>query len=245
MKKLLLVVLGLLLAAPAFGADLALKAQGPLFTGYPYTGSGAYWGIHTFAEIDRTGFAGQPGSIGTMYAAGAAVGATVGYQWGNGGTFYAIEAMASYKNLGASQESAVTGSVDSRWSFTERVKLGGPMANVLNLLPNIGAAFPAMPALPSGGVGTTHPYLFAAVHQDDISATFGVDSGRAWRVKPGFGVGIMQQLGTATAGNPGVVMDVWAEYVAPGTGITLGAPDGSVSAVSTGAEARLGMAILY
>lgn len=239
--------LGLLAAlcvTPAFAADMTLKAPKPRVL-ETYRGAGWYYGAHTFAENQKIS---TPNSnvLGGQFAVGAAIGLTAGYMWGgNGLSWQALEAMASYKNIaGGLPVANSTLTVDSKWSFTQRFKFGGPIDAFLAVLPNLNTVFPALPAAPAGGVGTTHPYLFGALHEDDISESLGVPLGRAWRIKGGFGVGMMQQLGKA-ANNPSgatVIADVWAEYIPPSSSITFGVPDVKTNA---GRETRIGLSILY
>lgn len=215
-----------------------------------YNGSGFYWGVHTFAETEKLTPVANDTALGGNFAVGAAVGVTAGYLWGGNGTSWqAVEAMASYKNISPGSTSMVEGApfvVDSKWSFTQRVKFGGPVEVMLAMLPNLGTVFPGLPAPPVGGVGTTHPYLFGALHEDDISQSIGLNVGRAWRIKGGFGVGMMQALGKA-ANNPNgalVVADVWAEYIPPSSSVTVGIPDGTIK-TNQGRETRIGLSILY
>lgn len=241
-------------ASPAAAADLAplppLKAPPRILQSY--TGAGFYYGVHAYAENDKVNTELNGNTLGGTFNVGGAVGLTAGYLWGgNGVSWQAIEVMGSYKNISGSapdavQVSGVPLSIDSRWGFTERVKFGGPADVMLALLPNLGTVFPALPAPPGGGVGTMHPYLFGAFHQDDISASIGVPLGRAWRLKGGFGAGMMQTLGRSTANPNGaaVVVDVWAEYIPPGSSVTMGAQD-VVKTMGSGRETRFGMSILY
>jgi hypothetical protein len=237
---------------PASAADLAVKAGQPrprvLAT---YSGCGSYYGIHTVAAAARTDVQGTPGSIGTPYAVGAAVGGTLGYLCGDGVGWKAIEGMISYQNLGATSpatDTAVEGMIESRWGATVRGKLGGPIANMLNLLPNLSTILPVFPEPAPGTLPTTnHPYLFGAVHVDRIKGSVGMAEGDGTRVRGGFGVGVMSELGRAQNNPQGsrVVMDTWVEYIAAGSGVTLGGIDGSTGAANQGREIRVGMAILY
>lgn len=247
MKRLLL---GLaMLAAPslAAAADMVLKATPQQRILQSYAGHGWYFGAHTFAENQKL----EPGSgLGGTFAVGGAVGLTAGYMWGDGNSFKALEAMASYKNLDGSIPTTpvvgVPASVNSKWSFTQRAKFGGPVDVLLNVLPNMSTLFPALPPAPTGGVGLTHPYLFGALHEDDISQSIGVPIGRAWKIKAGFGVGMMQTLGKSQTNPNGstVVADVWAEYIPPMSTITVGAPAG-FEKTNQGRESRIGLSILY
>lgn len=244
MRNILGIALALL-TVPAMAADLAvlpMKAprQPILFT---YSGSGIYLGIGTYGEVDKAKIVTPVGLQAVNdFAAGGAVNATVGYMWGNGTSWYAIEGIAAYQNVGA--DAAIGGSVSSRFGFTERALMGGPVTSVLGLLPNLSTVFPVFPT-PIAST-TTHPYLFAAFHQDDVSADFGLSNAKVWRFRGGLGAGLKQQLGS-TAPNPAasqVTADIWAEYLMPGSGIIVGVPAGLAKA-NQGSGARVGITLEY
>jgi hypothetical protein len=238
-------LIGLIACTPVRAADMVLKATPQQRILQSYEGTGWYFGVHTFAENQKLD-AGN--GLGGAFAVGGAVGLTAGWMRGSGGSFQAIEVMASYKNIDGSVPQAAGDpiAVNSKWSFTERVKFGGPVDVMLAMIPNVGTLFPAFPAAPTGGVGLTHPYLFGAFHQDDISQSVGVPVGRAWKIKGGFGVGLMQTLGKSQLNPNGstVVVDVWAEYIPPASTITVGAPVG-VEKTNQGREVRIGSSVLF
>lgn len=241
-------LLGVLLAC---ASSFAVAADMPPAPAKPralvtYQGSGWFYGVHTFAENQKITTV-DTASLGGTFSVGAAVGITAGYMWGgNGISWQAIETMVSFKNIsGGTLVAGAPVTVDSRWSFTERFKFGGPVDALLAIIPNTGTLFPVLPAF-SGGVGTTHPYMFAAAHQDDVSESVGVPTGRAWRLKAGFGLGMMQQLGSAQNNPNGskIVADIWAEYIPPSSTVTFGIPAGFAK-LGTGRETRVGFALLY
>lgn len=242
MRKLL-IALASIVALPAYAADLPVKAlirQPILFT---YVGSGFYMGLGTWGEVDKAKIV-SPLNLQAVngYAAGGSINGTAGYMWGNGTTWTAIEASISYQNIGITDNNG--SSVGSRFGFTERALFGGPITSVLSLLPNLSTVFPVLPT-PIAST-TTHPYVFAAVHQDDVSAEFGLTNAKVWRVRGGLGVGLKQQLGS-TSPNPaasGVTADIWAEYLMDGASIVIGAPVG-VAKANQGSGARVGMTLEY
>ena len=248
MKKYILIVALACLPTMSLAADMqpAYKAQQRVLQ--TYQGSGFYWGVHTFAENQKIHTEFNNNVLGGNFAVGAAIGLTAGYMFGgNGISWQAVEAMVSYKNIsGGVPVGDGSMAFDSKWSFTQRVKFGGPVEVMLAFLPNLNTIFPALPAPPIGGSGLTHPYLFGAVHEDDISESIGLTIGKAWRVKGGFGIGMMQTLGKA-ANNPQgstVVADLWAEYIPPSSSVTFGVPDGLMK-TNMGRETRFGISILY
>lgn len=240
MNKLLITALSLF-AFPAIAADMPVKAlprQPILFT---YLGSGYYLGIGTFAEVDKAKIAMPIGNV-DGFAAGGSINAVAGWMWGNGTTWNAIEGTVSYQNIGPAN--SVGGNINSRFGFTERVLWGGPITAALSLLPNLSTVFPVLPT-PIAPT-TTHPYIFAALHQDDVSADFGLGAAKVWRIRAGVGAGLKQQLGS-TAANPNasqVTADIWAEYLMQGAGITVGAPAGFAN-VNQGQGGRVGITLEY
>src|ERR1700704_1167430 len=128
--KFLAFIAALTMSTGAIAADMVpLKA--PQRVLQTYTGSGFYWGVHTFAETEKITPIVNDTTLGGQFAVGAAVGVTAGYLWGgNGVAWQAVEAMVSYKNIGVGTAPMVDGTPlvpDSKWSFTQRVKFGGPV----------------------------------------------------------------------------------------------------------------------
>lgn len=252
MRILLVVLAGLALLGqwPAAAADLSVaKTAAKPRVLLSYAGSGTYFGLGTHGEAQRATIAGLNGPGVDAYAAGGAVALVGGYMWGDGTSWKAIEASAHWSNTsaGSTANPGVPSEISSRVGFTERFLLGGPIASMLSFLPNLSTAFPTLPVLPAGAVGTSHPYLFVAAHQDQIGAEYGLAASKVWRIRGGAGVGVKSQLGQAgnlTTGSP-VTLDVWAEYLFPGQGITLGLPAGTVAAANTGGGMRIGGAIQY
>lgn len=222
-----------------------------------YAGSGMYYGLHTFADnekIDLSGVAPAGGGggvlsgLGGTFAVGAAVGGTAGWMWGDRTSWKAIEFMGSWRNIGTAallqdpNTGAVTqGASSSTWGFTQRFKFGGPLASVMNLLPNLSTVFPVLPSavFPGSVASTTHPYLFGALHEDNLKGSFGNASGSSWKIKGGFGVGAMTQL------TSGVVMDVWAEYIPHKTTLDISAQNGTAGSAAVSRETRIGVAAYW
>lgn len=240
----------MLASSAAFAADMpvVIKAKPRILA--TYLGSGMYFGAHTFAQSNRVDASSPAGTtLGGTFAVGAAVGGTFGWMWGDGTTWKALEAMASYKNISASgvTTAGTLASIDSKVSFTQRFKFGGdPIMAIFNMIPNLSTQFPVLPSLPVGTVGTSHPYVFGAVHEDDVSASLGLMTGKAWQIKGGFGLGLMSQMG-ATQSNPNgipLTVDVWAEFIPVGASLNLGIPT-ALAKADTGREARVGMGLYW
>lgn len=240
MRKMMWGIVAILASlSSANAADMlpvkALPKPTVLFT---YAGSGLYFGLGTFAENDKLSSSGGLIDIGGAYQVGASINAVGGYMWGNGSTWAAVEAMAGYKNVGVETMAGpnTPAVFSSRYGFTERVKVGGPITALLSMLPSIAGQFPTLPSVALGS--NVHPYLFAAAHQDPLRSSIGLAEGKAWIIKGGFGIGAMSQL------SPRIVMDVWAEYVPAGGSLTLGLPAG-IEKTSQGHESRVGASLLF
>ena len=215
MRKLLL--LTTLLSTPALAADLPAKA--PL-GGYPYTSCGAYFGLDTVAITGST----SQGEIGGL----------VGYSCPLGSNgFWFAEGMFNFANLNSTGSSGIN--LTGPASFTQRVGAGSPLSNLFSLFPSLNLQIPTLPVLPTGvTVVTTHPYIFAALHEQDISATFGLSQNKAWEFSPGVGLGVINQLSNAVA------LDLFGEAQIQQKAICVGGACGTM-----GTLYRLGMAIKY
>src|SRR5208282_6055033 len=87
MRKAILTIGVLLLALPAYAADLAVKAPPPSLSTF-VSGSGFYLGAGASAAVASSNVSGNvltlPGATGgNLYAAGGAVEVDAGYIWGN------------------------------------------------------------------------------------------------------------------------------------------------------------------
>ena len=249
MRKLTMALLASAIAWPALGADVAVKKALRPNVLLTYQGCGTYVGLGTFGEVDRASITGTAGPAMSADIAGAALSISLGYMCGNGPSWWALDAAVDWFNVGGSnvQGNIIPASVNAQWGFTQRVLYGGPLASVLNILPNLSTVFPALPVPTVPVVGTVHPYVFAAVHEKDVSASYMAMSGKVWRVQAGLGVGAKQQLG-AVQGNPAasqVTVDYYAEYLIPGSGITIGNVGPVSASANTGAGARIGMSLEY
>lgn len=225
------------IALPAAAADIMpVKApvKNTLFSGYPYAGSGFYWGINTIGgggSVQASGVGVNPNSVVSNQIA---VGGTIGYVYGNGNVFYAAEAMFDLNNFNGNAPGFAFGGPAS---FEQRIKIGTPLSNVIGLFPGLGLpSVPPFPPLPGGAVATNiHPYLMAGLHEDDVSIDFGLNRNKAWRVAPSIGTGAMGQL------TNGLAVDVWAETIFPQDSICVGV----VGCGKIGQQYKAGMAVLY
>lgn len=241
MKSLIAALALFVIPASAIAADLPLKAArvAPA-VGYPYDGSGFYYGLGTFGEAEKlnvnTGIAGT-----NTYAAGAALSVVLGYQWTiSPNKWVSLEGSLNYANTGSDQICAVGQicNINSRLSGSQKLKLGGPVGSMLSFLPDLSTVFPALPVTLAPGQTNplSHPYVMLVLHegQDQIDLS-GVGSKRV-HVSGGFGAGILTQL------NQGMVLDTWAEYTIKNGNTTV---IGNGMAAGTGNAARMGVSVLY
>jgi hypothetical protein len=190
MRKFLVAIMALI-AAPAIAADLPIKAPAAaVFSGYPYTSCGVYFGIDT--------------QLVSGSASQGEIGALIGYSCPLGPqAFWFAEGIFNFANLNSTQNGI---NLDGPASFEQRLAVGTPINNVLNVFPSLGLTLPTLPILPSGvTVTTSHPYMFVAFHEQDIGVSSGLGSFREFEFSPGAGIGVLNQLSN------GVALDVFAE----------------------------------
>lgn len=238
MRKFILAATAVaVLAVPAFAADMAVKAV-PAPIGYPYAQSGFYFGVGASASAQSASVA----NTGVV-SAGAGLDGVVGYQWKGGLDFIALEVIGTYDNVGNSQACAAVGgaitgcSLGSTFEIDPRVKFGFPIQTVLSVLPNLSSYFPALPALPAGITASNeHPYVFVGAPLRDVSANYGLMTGREWTAQVEVGLGLLSQW------QSGLVADISAGCALNSVGIQLG-PIPSSAKLGTSCQTRL--AILY
>ena len=240
MRKLLF-LFALAITTPAAAADMAVKAAPvPSIMGYPYNANGFYFGVGALGDAASS----TVGGAG-VFTAGAAVDVVGGYQWKGGLDFIALEARASYTNLGSSTACPDAGgascSIGTQWGLEQRAKFGFPITLITNALPSLGGLFPAVPMLPTTITtavnSTAHPYISVGITEDDVSANIGLPSGREWQVQPTVGAGVMTQW------TQGLVADVFAECSFAGTGFTFGPIPGN--SANLGRKCTTGLHLIY
>lgn len=200
MKKLIIAAgLAASMLSSALAADLPVKARPDLFGPYPEGRCGLYYGVTTIGSAAPI----ANGPVGAT-ALGGSIGGTIGYTCDRGATFWFAEGIAGFQNLnGGTQGFSMSGPVH----LQQRLAFGGPINQLLSLLPNLSfPAVPSIPALPNGvTAGPAKGYIYAALNEDDISVSYlGINSGKAWLVSPELGVGMLTRLSNA------VVVDTWA-----------------------------------
>jgi hypothetical protein len=204
----------LTLSGSALAADLpvALPAKAPAFAVYP-VGNGWFYGV------SASGFGGTAAASnaqgGTVM--GGRFGIDGGYTGTFGSTFYFIEASMSAQAVnGASAQLPITAAVN----FEERFAVGVPYDTwnkVLAMVPGLSSvSMPTVPSLGGYTTGANSPYVFAALYQDDVSASVGTQAGRAWLVSYGAGVGNLNRL------TNGMVLDTSIEWKHQAGGMLVG-----------------------
>lgn len=222
-----LLVVVLLQAFPAMAGDMPTKAapssQG--FGPYPTNGCGLYYGINALGSA--TVVANAPVGAQTI---GGDIGGTLGYacETSKAGTFYFVEALADFQNLNGSQNGlSLTGPAH----LEQRIGFGGPLNQMIGaLLPSLGTTtLPTLPLLPTGVIaGPSKQYIYAALNEDDVSASFGKGSSHDWLISPEVGVGMLSRLSN------NVVADVWAGFKMQSQAMCLGGVTGTCPKLGTG-----------
>lgn len=215
LKRHFIAALALIAAAtPALSADLIRKAPLASEIGYP-VGCGLFYGIST--EGSATPIKDAP--VQTTALSGAVSG-LLGYTCPiKGGTaFWFAEASVGAQALNGGGNGL---GMNAPLHFKERVGIGGPISGMLGMLqiPVLSdlPSLPSIPNLPAGvTAGQSRAYVYAALNQDDISASFGAAGGRNWVITPEAGIGMLTRLSNQ------VVVDVWAGAKFSGNSVCLG-----------------------
>lgn len=216
-----LAVLLALAAALALGAGEARAAdRAPLTKANPlvaYTQGkcGGYLGLNTFGDATAL----QGGPVGAQIVQGD-IGATFGYGCPIGttpGNFWFAELNLDWANInGNTAGLGITGPFHGE----ARVALGSPISSVLGALPGnpfANLSTPAAPLCPATVTcGNQYPFLFGALHVQDIGGQFGLAQHREFLWFPGIGIGLESRWSNA------IVNDVWVQLTMQSTGLALG-----------------------
>jgi opacity protein-like surface antigen len=212
MRKLVLALV--LLASPAYAADITKAPRPSVFSGYVSGQCGMYLGINTIGGAGTVN-GGPPGA--SVIQAG--LGGTVGYGCPIGavpGSFWFVEGNFDWVNINGNQNGfAMTGPLH----FEQRAGLGSPISGMLNMLPGWGngLAVPSLPALPAGVTqGPSYPFIFVSLHEQDISAQVFEASNRQWLISPGVGIGLESRLSN------NVVAETAVQWVMQSNGLSVG-----------------------
>ncbi len=202
--------------SPARAADVSTPAlKAPAWASYP-TGAGFFYGV------SASGLGGSATATNANAPGGNVIGGRFGFDVGYtgpiGSTFYFIEASVSAQAInGASPALNLVSAV----GFSERFAIGVPpnlWGQVLAAVPGLSSvAFPTVPTVNGINLGASQPYVFASTYQDDVSATLGAATGKAWLFSYGAGVGILNRLSN------GMMLDTSVEWKHGAAGMLVGA----------------------
>lgn len=224
MRRLILAAIAVAaIAAPAFAQTVpapVLVTKAPPMPGYPQK-CGFYYGL------DAEGISATvPNAPAGTNVIGGDIGVLVGYACQFSQIPYFVEGIFDFQNLNAGTAGfSLTGPAH----LEQRVGVQTPL---LQFLPALG--FPStgtigsLPVLPPGVTvnGAAQNYLYAAVNEDDISASLGVSTATAWLVSPEIGTGMLVPLKLGNGWN--AVADVWAGVELQTNSICLGSGVGSM-----------------
>lgn len=231
LKVVALVVFGgWLLAVPASAASFPTKA--PLLSAAYPASSGFYFGLGTMGGGGSVAVSAPGVNSNSVVTNQIGVGGIVGYARNvpNSQLFAAVEGWFGWNNVNGS---APGFSFSGPASFTQRVMIGAPLADIAAVLPTSG--LPAVPPFPTpGGQTATNikPYIAASLSEDDITIDIaGHGSNRDWRLSPGISVGALGQLSS------GSVVDVFAMTQFPQKGVCVGA--GTIQGQACGSQSTV------
>lgn len=226
----------------AAAADLtpAKAPSNPFAGGYDISRCGMYFGINSIGSAGSV--EGDNVAPGTKIVQGA-IGGTLGYGCpisAANGSFWFAEGLFDFANLNGNTNGL---ELSGPATFVQRFGVGSPLSSMVNIIPGLantgGGAVPNLPLLPSGvTAGPGAPYLFAAIHEQDVSAQFGLAQNRQWLISAGFGAGLRYRLSN------GVVADTFAEYKLATNSICAG-PLGQAGCSKIGPAAIVGVQFLY
>ena len=201
MRKVLALAALLSLIYPAMAADMAVKAK-PLAVGYPTTACGLYYGINA-----EGGAGVVPGAPAGTTVVGGDVGALVGYACPLASLNWFAEAIIDFQNLNAGNNGF---SLSGPLHLEQRVGVQTPLFAFIGSVAGTQPTTLAVPMLPPGVTinGPAQNYVYGAINEDDISASIGLASARAWLISPEIGTGALWQLVMAN-GTP-IVADTFA-----------------------------------
>jgi hypothetical protein len=230
-------VLSAFLVPRAFAADVAPASKAisqALSYNYPSTKCGLYYGVNTMGSTGSVNNA----QVGTQVVQGD-IGLTLGYTCPMGKGYWFVDASADFANFNGSQNGfSVTGPA----AFMERFGFGAPIDLVMSMIPGLSSlqnAVPSLIPLPTGiAVVTSNPYLFGAVHQEDVGLNFGLASNKQWLISAGFGIGNKTRLSN------GVVFDPFVEYILPSSRQCFGPLGGSLCS-NKGSQVNVGMILEF
>ena len=189
--------------SPAAAADLPVKAPAAA-PAFAYPTSGLYFGAN--AAVDA-GSATTVQGIASSALYGGDIGVTAGYTRPLWGTWVAVEGLFDLSTLQSGSSGATAAAVLSAnrsADFEQRFMVGVPASTLSQLLNYLGIN-DALPSV-TGVVSQPLPYVFASLHEQDVSFQLGNALGKNWAFSWGLGGGMINKLPN------GAVIDTWLEY---------------------------------
>ena len=230
MRKILLLTMALVaLAAPAYAADMAVKAPPPA-----PVGSGWYVGILTEADVAQSKVSGNnlfASSLvtGDLTATGGSIGGVVGYISRNPNFWYRLQATGEWSNISGTNSvgatataGAATASVASRWSSTLEADVGFEWLRALyDRLPALPAiSFPTFtPLTPPDTIGLPRQYVGGGLKIAGLSGNFGAATGQTVGLYPFLSTGFIWQTVNAAGQSDGGSLDASAGVAVPVKGL--------------------------
>jgi hypothetical protein len=239
MKKYLLLTTALAaLAAPAYAADMPVKAAPTPFL--TVNGSGWYWGVGTTSAVDQANVNNNVFATSlvsnNLVAAGQSIDLEGGYIWGNASIagiaqWARVYVSGSFQNISGGVSVAATPTtgaasfgVASRWSSMQGVDVGADLVSMLLTRLGIANPFPAFtPQLPSNVAVAVTPreYFGAFVTEFGISGTgLATNAGTSVGVAPGVRTGYLWQTIDSTGKPNGGALDLGVAVDWPTRGVT-------------------------
>ena len=236
------VAAAMLIALPAFSADMAVKAPPNAFG--TSASSGPYVGLGSTGAVASGSVQGNV-FPSNLTASGASVDVDGGYLWGSCvmQTWCQFETNLRYSNVGGSNGD---GSVTNRWSVSAEFDVGAEIFNTMtSYLGNLGTGFPTfnpqgfLPAASVGHLDSPRQYIGFKGEADWIDGTLGSAAGQTVAFAPGITTGwrwrTLGANGQPNGGSLKVFADVlWEQRGVELTGIL--ASGGKPPALVTGSS---------
>jgi opacity protein-like surface antigen len=230
MRKLLLTAALTVLAMPAVAADMAVKAAATV-PAYPYSTSGLYWGVTTFASQTAVNVNAPGATAGQATIDGGSIGLLAGWSTpiARGAGFFALESSISAQNInGSTQQTAGVLSIKGPYRVEAIAKVGMPCANITAYFPSLGSVLPTLPGLPAGYTSALncHAYIGGGAAGEDISAQLNMNGGGTVSSGSEWSTAAVAKLGQIWQLTNGSAVETWIEYETNGKtfGINGGAP---------------------
>ena len=234
MRKLVIAAAALAaFCAPAFAADMPVKAAPANQPFQSYTGSGWYWGLGSTARLADSTVNGNIFAsnlaTGNVTAAGGTIDLESGYIWGNASlagfaNWARVYVDGSYQNIsGGISVPGNNATVVSHWSAQEGFDINADLVNYFLSALNWKNPFPVFTPQPPSNISvasTAHQYVGAFVTEQGLSGNIGAASGSSWAAAFGIRNGWLWQSLNSTGKPNGLAFDTGAQVAWMPKGIT-------------------------